>query len=78
LIDKAFTETDIRRVLAETMVVNAASRVMEKSGLRQLRIFRADWPDTIPGDEHGDVEYGLDRQDWERQRMAPSKAGSQP
>jgi RimJ/RimL family protein N-acetyltransferase len=48
------------------MVVHEASRrVMEKSGLRVVRVFHADWPDRIPGDEHGDVEYALDRADWE-------------
>jgi hypothetical protein len=31
------------------MVVNTASRrVMEKSGLRYVRTFFADWPDKIP------------------------------
>ncbi|MEO3927236.1 GNAT family N-acetyltransferase [Micromonosporaceae bacterium B7E4] len=71
LIDKAFAEQGARRVLAETMVVHTASRrVMEKSGLRLVRVFHADWPDPIPGDEHGDVEYALDRADWQRQRAA--------
>ena len=69
LIDKAFSVHGVRRVLAETMVVNAASRrVMEKAGLRLVRVFHADWPDKIPGDDHGDVEYALDRGTWERQR----------
>ncbi len=66
LIDKAFAELSITRVLAETMAVHTASRrVMEKSGLRQVRLFHADWPVKIPGDEHGDVEYALDRTEWE-------------
>lgn len=65
LIDKGFTEFGVRRVLAETMSVNTASRrVMEKCGMRLLRVFHADWPDKIPGDELGDVEYGLDRAEW--------------
>ncbi len=67
LIDRAFQDPGVRRVLAETMVVHAASRrVMEKSGLRAVRHFRADWPVSIPGDEHGDVEYAIERADWER------------
>ncbi len=72
LIDKGFEELDIGRVVAETMSVHAASRrVMEKAGLRLVRSFRADWPVPIPGDEHGDVEYALDRTEWEaRQRAA--------
>jgi RimJ/RimL family protein N-acetyltransferase len=72
LIDKAFAEHGVRRVLAETMVVHTASRrVMEKSGLQLVRVFHADWPDKIPGDEHGDVEYALDREDWERSTRPP-------
>lgn len=69
LIDKGFAEQGVRRVLAEAMVVHTASRrVMEKSGLRLVRVFHADWPERIPGDEHGDVQYALDREEWEQQR----------
>jgi RimJ/RimL family protein N-acetyltransferase len=51
------------------MVVNVASRrVMEKAGLRYVRTFHADWPVPIPGDEHGDVEYAIDRSEWEQQQ----------
>jgi RimJ/RimL family protein N-acetyltransferase len=57
----------VERVVAETMVVNTASRrVMEKAGLTLVRTFHQEWPDRIPGDEHGDVEYALTRADWER------------
>lgn len=67
LIDKAFTELGAGRVYAETMVVNLASRrVMEKAGLRQVRVFHQPWPDPIEGDEHGDVEYALTKSEWER------------
>ena len=56
-----------QRVVASTMVVNVASRrVMEKAGLRFVRIFHQDWPDKIEGDEEGDVEYALLRSEWER------------
>jgi len=66
LIDKGFAEHGVQRVLAETLVVHTASRrVMEKSGL--IRVFHADWPYRIPGDEHGDVEYALTRAEWEGQ-----------
>jgi hypothetical protein len=30
-----------------------------------VHTFQADWPIRIPGDEHGDVEYTLDRAQWE-------------
>ena len=68
LIRKGFTELGVRRVVAETMAVHTVSRrVMEKAGLTLVRTFHQDWPDRIPGDEHGDVEYALTRADWERQ-----------
>ena len=66
LIDKGFREFGVQRVYAHTMTVNVASRrVMEKSGLRFVRTFHSDWPDKIPGDEQGDVEYALLREEWE-------------
>jgi RimJ/RimL family protein N-acetyltransferase len=72
LIDRAFTELGARRVWAETMVVNAASRrVMEKASMRHVRTFHADWPERLPGDEHGDVEYAITREEWERDRRPP-------
>lgn len=65
LIAKAFTDLGVKRVFAETMAVHTASRrVMEKAGLRYLRTFHADWPDKIPGDELGDVEYALTLDEW--------------
>ena len=69
LIDRAFAELGASRVFAETMAVNTASRrVMEKTGLRLVRTFHADWPVRIPGDEHGDVEYAITRDEWEADR----------
>ena len=71
LIRKGFTELGVQRVWAETMAVHVASRrVMEKAGLRLVRTFHQAWPDRIPGDEHGDVEYALLRSDWEQQEAA--------
>jgi hypothetical protein len=45
---------------------------MEKSGLRLVRVFHADWPDRIPGEEHGDVQYALTREEWAQQRPLSS------
>jgi RimJ/RimL family protein N-acetyltransferase len=71
LIRKGFVELGVRRVVAETMVVNAASRrVMEKAGLRYVRTFHQEWPERIEGDEQGDVEYALTKADWERRQAA--------
>ena len=67
LIRKGFTELGVQRVFAETMAVNLASRrVMDKAGLRLVRSFHQPWPDRIEGDEHGDVEYALRRDEWEQ------------
>ncbi|GGS27485.1 GNAT family N-acetyltransferase [Actinokineospora fastidiosa] len=67
LIEKGFTELGVDRIFAETMTVNTASRrVMAKAGLRYVRTFFQNWPNPIPGDEHGEVEYALTRQEWEQ------------
>ena len=69
LIDKAFRELRAERVFATTMTVNTGSRrVMEKAGMRLIRTFRADWPVRIDGDQHGDVEYAITRQEWAASR----------
>lgn len=71
LIRKGFTELGVRRVVANTMAVNRASRrVMEKAGLTLARTYHQDWPDPIEGTEHGEVEYALGKADWERQAAA--------
>ena len=76
LVRKAFTELGARRVYATTMVVNFGSwRVMEKAGLRRVRLFHQPWPDRIEGEEHGDVEYALTRDEWlADQRAEPEGA----
>lgn len=65
VIDHGFRVLGVRRVVASTMAVNTASRrVMEKVGMRLVRTFHADWPVRIPGDEEGDVEYAITREEW--------------
>jgi RimJ/RimL family protein N-acetyltransferase len=71
LIQRAFAELGARRVFATTMTVNRGSwRVMEKAGLRFVRTFFQDWPVQIPGDELGDVEYALTREEWQANQAA--------
>ncbi|MEV7026795.1 GNAT family N-acetyltransferase [Kitasatospora sp. NPDC093558] len=66
LIRRGFTGLGVERVVAYTMAVNAGSRrVMEKSGLSYVRTFHEDYPEAIPGSEHGEVEYALERSDWQ-------------
>ena len=66
LIRKGFLELGVQRVYAGTMVVNTASRrVMEKCGLKLVRIYHQEWPYKIEGAEHGDCEYALNLADWQ-------------
>ncbi|MFD8597268.1 GNAT family N-acetyltransferase [Kitasatospora sp. NPDC059646] len=65
LVRSAFVELRADRVVATTMAVNSGSRrVLERAGLRHVRTFFEDWPDPIPGSEHGDVVYQLTRTEW--------------
>lgn len=65
LIRRAFTELGVRRVYAETMAVNTASRrVMEKSGLTYIRTYYPHFDEPIEGTEHGEVEYEVRRGTW--------------
>lgn len=65
LIQWAFTDLGVRQIVATTMAVNTASRrVLEKAGLTYACTVHLDWPDPLPGNEHGDVEYQLHRTDW--------------
>ena len=75
LIDKGFSHPQIERVVAFTMVVHTASRrVMEKAGMRLVRTFHAEWPVRIAGDEEGDVEYAITRDEWENQKRSQGSA----
>jgi len=71
LINLAFDELHLDRVVATTMADNARSwRVMDKCGLRRTSTFY--YPDAhlIPGGEHGDFIYELTRNDWAKQVTA--------
>lgn len=41
---------------------------MEKSGLSFVRNFTGDRPEPLEGSEHGEVEYELNRIEWEQLR----------
>lgn len=65
LVARALTELGVQEIVATTMAVNAGSRrVLEKAGLRYARTVHLDWPDPLDGNEHGDVEYRVHRDDW--------------
>ncbi|MGH2504090.1 MAG: GNAT family N-acetyltransferase [Ktedonobacterales bacterium] len=81
LIRQGFTALRAQRVVATTYQDNLASRrVMEKAGLRLARTFRMA-PDQLAAEgdtfvaagelwDGDDVEYALDRAEWERQMAA--------
>ena len=65
LIGWGFDRAGYEKIVATTMAVNHASRrVMEKSGMRYTRTEFVDFPDPIPGSEHGEVWYAVTRAGW--------------
>jgi RimJ/RimL family protein N-acetyltransferase len=65
LVSRAITELGVEEIVATTMAVNTGSRrVLEKAGLAYTRTVYLDFPDPLPGNEHGDVEYRLHRRDY--------------
>jgi RimJ/RimL family protein N-acetyltransferase len=70
LIAKGFAELGARRVIAQTMAVNLASRrVLEKAGLKLVRIFHQPWSYPVDGRDLGDAEYALSAAEWEQQNQ---------
>ncbi len=77
LIRKGFTELGVRRVFATTYQDNLGSRrVMEKAGMTLVRTFRITTEEMVAHGYHvtpkdlwdgDDVEYALEKADWERQ-----------
>jgi RimJ/RimL family protein N-acetyltransferase len=67
LVRYGFTEVGLRRIFAQTMAVNVASRAtMEAAGLTFARAFISaePYPDPIPSAEQGEVEYEINRTNW--------------
>jgi RimJ/RimL family protein N-acetyltransferase len=73
LLQHAFETVGVRRVIAQTMAVNAASRgVMAAAGLSYVRTYFPAWDEPLPGAEEGEVEYELTLANWlSRTRMPP-------
>lgn len=80
LIRKGFTEMGVRRVVASTYQDNIGSRrVMEKAGMTLVRTFRMT-PEDLAAQGYSiasadlwdgdDVEYALQKADWEQQEVA--------
>ncbi len=87
LVSKGFAELGVRRVVAPTYQENIASRrVMEKVGMTLVRTYRLTpeqllqmygitSPELFDGD---DVEYALEKVDWERQEATGTQRASMP
>jgi RimJ/RimL family protein N-acetyltransferase len=61
----AFDVVGVRRVIAQTMAANAASRgVMAAAGLRYVRTYHPEFDAPLPGSEQGEVEYEMTAADW--------------
>lgn len=74
LLDFAFSELHLRRVIAVCDVANRRSyRTMEKLGMVRERIIpHARYDHDIPIDRY---QYSILRHEWEKMRPAPSPAG---
>ncbi|MCO5175446.1 MAG: GNAT family N-acetyltransferase [Thermomicrobiales bacterium] len=82
LIDRGFRDLGIQRVVASTYQDNAGSRrVMEKVGMTLARTYRMtpeelsedgiyDMATSVAAFPGEDVEYALDRTEWERRRAS--------
>ena len=68
LLRHAFATVGIRRVIAQTMAVNEASRgVMTAVGMSHVRTYFPDWDEPLAGAEHGEVGYEITLDEWRRQ-----------
>lgn len=76
LVRHAFVTVGVRRVIAQTMAVNVASRgVMSSAGLSYVRTYFPEWDEPLAGAEQGEVEYELTAADWHDQTR-PSASGA--
>jgi len=65
LMRYGFIDIGLRRIFAQTLAVNIPSQaVMTSLGMHYVRGFPADYPQGIPGVEHGEVEYAITRDEW--------------
>jgi RimJ/RimL family protein N-acetyltransferase len=65
LVRHGFADLGLKRVFAQTMAVNEASRAtMASVGLTFVRSFHEHHDEPLPGSEQGEVEYELTHQAW--------------
>ena len=65
VLDHGFGTVGLDRVVAQTMVVNLASRgVMRRIGLRHTGVEHRSWDSPLPGAEQGEWLAELTREEW--------------
>jgi RimJ/RimL family protein N-acetyltransferase len=65
LLHHAFAALGADAVFATTMAVNTPSRrVMERLGMRHVRTYTEHHDHPLPGTEHGEVEYRIERAEY--------------
>ncbi|MBB2948477.1 RimJ/RimL family protein N-acetyltransferase [Actinoplanes lutulentus] len=65
LLRHAFETVGLKRVFAQTMVVNEGSQaVMRAVGMRYVRNFHEEWEHPLPGAEQGEIEYEFTADQW--------------
>lgn len=69
LLRHGFVDLGLRRVFAETMAVNVASRAtMASVGMRHVGTYFPSFDEPIAGTEQGEVRYLIRRDDWSVER----------
>lgn len=65
LIRHGFEDVGLRRIFAEAMAVNVASRAtMVAVGMRYVRTFDLGFDEPVQDREFGEVEYALSHEEW--------------
>lgn len=73
LLRHAFGTVGVRRVIAQTMAVNAASRgVMASAGLSYVRTYFPEFDEPLAGAEQGEVEYEITLAVWHSRTQSQS------
>ncbi len=66
LLRYGFEDIGLSRIFAQTMTVNEGSRaVMASVGMTHVRTFAGDFDCPLPGSAEGEVEYAINRYQWQ-------------
>ena len=75
LLRYGFEDMALQRIFAQTMAANQPSRAtMASIGMTFVRAFPGDFPEPLPGSEHGEVEYAITFEQWQATNHTPASA----